>query len=343
MTLHDDVVVGGAERFLRLLVEGLAPHWTFDVVCRVGSTTQDTAYTRYFPIVEQNVVDRAQLTTLLGRAQLLWCFDRHLEPPPGLPSVLTLGSLEYGFCRAALERGRWTVVAPMSASLQNDAQAEYSYAGPFSTIPPAIDPVFSGRVTRRSRTAGPLEFAVLHRPDPRKGHRESLELIAALHRAGTAARLTCPIPDGDPNAMWFREVLEAEAMSLGISSFVRFVPWYSGSRLLRALDGFDATLHLGTMREGFGLSYIESIARACPVLSTGAGHLRMLLPDRCGVCLVPVGGSLDAQVSAILGFLRAPTLGEQLERGRRTILRRYSLVRSLRAYHALLSRTLRNA
>jgi glycosyltransferase involved in cell wall biosynthesis len=94
---------------------------------------------------------------------------------------------------------------------------------------------------------------------------------------------------------------------------------------------------LPSLREGFGFTPLEAIARGCPVLASDLPALREVLED--GALLLPVGET-DAWAAAVRRVASEPSARDELVSRGRAVAARYSWERTARGVYALFRRVL---
>jgi glycosyltransferase involved in cell wall biosynthesis len=106
-----------------------------------------------------------------------------------------------------------------------------------------------------------------------------------------------------------REVLEAQALALGLADHVKFLGYVPDEQLPIAYQAADLTVVPSQSLEGFGLILLESLASGTPVLSTPVGGMpEVLRPfDPNLVCEDSSSGAIADRLQAILtGKLKLP-------------------------------------
>jgi glycosyltransferase involved in cell wall biosynthesis len=159
--------------------------------------------------------------------------------------------------------------------------------GPVVVIPNGIDletyaprPSVTPRGVRE-RAEGDLVLLWPHRPDPRKGIAEAIELTGELARI---------MPDRNVRLLVSRHVDAASstetrefydnaiqlATATGVMDSLEFTPWWSGDETADAYGFADVTLCPGNFIESFSLVAYESLACGTPVVAALVGALRDL-------------------------------------------------------------------
>jgi glycosyltransferase involved in cell wall biosynthesis len=116
--------------------------------------------------------------------------------------------------------------------------------------------------------------------------------------------------------------LEKLIKELGLNQRVSLTGWVDDvARLLRGFDLFVSP----SRSEPFGLSIVEAMAAAVPVIATASEGAREIIDDGETGCLVPVGDAA-ALANAIVELLSNPQERERLsENARRAVRERFSL------------------
>jgi glycosyltransferase involved in cell wall biosynthesis len=187
---------------------------------------------------------------------------------------------------------------------------------------------------RRELGAGPHDIliATLGRLDePKKGLSAFLEAAAQVAAAEPRARFAL-VGEGPARAG-----LERRTRDLGLESRLLF----AGERhdIFEVLSGVDLFVQ-PSLWEGFGLTVIEAMAAARPVVASRVGGVPEALRDGIDGFLVPPG-DVRALAQAILRVARDPALGARLgAAGRARALAEFGLDRlveaTIRMYDELL-------
>ncbi len=151
-----------------------------------------------------------------------------------------------------------------------EGRAEVIYAGiETGAHPPAA-----------ASQTGPLKLGVLARLIPLKNIEVLIEATALL--AGKGIDVQAEIAGSGPS----ESSLRALVLSLGVSERVRFLGWNADvQRLLASWD----LLVIPSLEEGFGLSALEAMAAARPVVASRVGGLCELVVDGMTGRLFPAG------------------------------------------------------
>ena len=124
-------------------------------------------------------------------------------------------------------------------------------------------------VTRRE--PGDIILLYPHRPDPRKGIRESLDLVGELRHRRPKARVRLLVASHldekvSEEAASYRGAVMAMAREAGVAGSVEFHPWAPYKQMGRLYAFGDATLCIGNFIEAFGLVPLESAAAGTPAI-----------------------------------------------------------------------------
>ena len=158
-------------------------------------------------------------------------------------------------------------------------------AGPVAVVPNGIDlQTYRPRpgVTPtgvRERTESDLVLLWPHRPDPRKGIAEAIEMTGELARMlpDRNVRLLIPRHVDATSSTETREFYDNAiqlATARGVMNCLEFTPWWSGDETANAYSFADVTLCPGNFIESFGLVAYESLACGTPVIAARVGALR---------------------------------------------------------------------
>jgi glycosyltransferase involved in cell wall biosynthesis len=210
--------------------------------------------------------------------------------PSGVPLIRSFHDFHYETALvSAFGYGADLTIVP-SDYLRRCIQATVGESGlrdlePVEVIPNGIDlgvyrqdgpGQLPGVAPRRTR-----ELVLLHphRPDPRKGIEQSLQVVQALRKRQPQRPLRLLVPrhvdaPSDPGIAAYYADLERRAREMDVADSIEFHPWF-GEKEMPALYRFaDVTLCLGNFIESFGLTVYESLACGTPVVAARVGALR---------------------------------------------------------------------
>jgi glycosyltransferase involved in cell wall biosynthesis len=156
-------------------------------------------------------------------------------------------------------------------------------------IPRGIDPAQFPRAPLPDRAAR-AEVAALHpqlggdgpllllpgRGTRLKGHADALQLLVALRRDGSDARLWMP-GAGDPRRAAYVAELQAQAAQLGLADALAITE--PTTAIARAYAASDLVLQLSRKPEAFGRTVLEALAVGRPVLGWDHGGVGELLGE----------------------------------------------------------------
>jgi glycosyltransferase involved in cell wall biosynthesis len=192
---------------------------------------------------------------------------------------------------------------------------------------------------------GSINLLYPHRPDPRKGIFECLEVLSRLRpRLGhIGCRLKLLIPlwmDGDIATgsqhvyQTVYEHIRERARALGVHDLLVFHPWVPMALMPAYYALGTATLCIGTFVEAFGNVALESAACGTrPIVSRVAAH-RTLLPDSVTTKVAPL--DLDGVVEAIEDAIERPYAVDDV---RRTLASSHSYQSMLMSYERVITST----
>lgn len=138
-------------------------------------------------------------------------------------------------------------------------------------------------------TPGELLIGTVSRAEMSKGIREALEAIAIIRAAGFDAKYVL-VGEG----RHLNELKEV-AVNLGIGDHVRFAGFQAD--VMPWLSAFDLFL-FPTKQEAFGISVLEAMACALPIVTTRVGGVPEVVDDRCAR-LVATGDSQALALAAL--------------------------------------------
>ena len=220
--------------------------------------------------------------------------------------------------------------------------------GPVVVVPNGIDlqiyrpsPGVTPRGVRE-RAEGDLVLLWPHRPDPRKGIAEAIEITGELARMlpDRNVRLLVPRHVDATSSTETREFYDNAiqlATAGGVMDCLEFTPWWSGDETADAYSFADVTLCPGNFIESFSLVAYESLACGTPVIAARVGALRDMripgvytfdwnLPDSASIQYLSlngkdINGSLisalgnDIDTDAVRTILKEDFSFEKMQRG----------------------------
>jgi len=150
-------------------------------------------------------------------------------------------------------------------------------------LPNALDPGLAPATPRPPAVAAPviLTVARLSRNDNYKGVDHLIQAMPAILRAAPGARLRI-VGRGDDTPR-----LQALAREQGVADAVEFGDFVSDEQLCHEFARC-ALFALPSLREGFGLVYLEAMAHGKPCLAADAAAAPEVITPQSG-CLVPYG------------------------------------------------------
>lgn len=164
-----------------------------------------------------------------------------------------------------------------------------------------------------------------------KGHHFLIEAMKSILMRGYEAH--CLIVGSGPE----ERNLRRQARNLLIEKNVTFVPQAAHfAQYFRAFDIFA----MPSVREGLGISILESMAMGRPVVASGVGGVYQVVTDGETGLLVPKEDA-DALAEKIIYLLDNPEVGQQLAERAQTVVReKFSLGKMTDATEALYHRCL---
>ena len=173
----------------------------------------------------------------------------------------------------------------------------------------------------RERTDGDLVLLWPHRPDPRKGIAEAIEIAGQLSRRLTDRNVRLLVPRhvdaaSSPETREFYDYAIKRATVEGVLESLEFTPWWNGNETAEAYSFADITLCPGNFIESFGLVAYESLACGTPVVAARVGAMRDL-PHHPDVHTFPYGDArqaADAALAASTGMTDPAGIRDQIAR-----------------------------
>lgn len=227
------------------------------------------------------------------------------------------------FARATkfgLERS--DAVTAVSAFLRDKTPSWFEISCPIAVIPDFVD-------TRRFSPSPRSEPTIVHVSNFRPVKR-TLDAVRAFYLIRRHVPATLVLVGKGPDEPQVREL----AQKLKILKHVHFVgedpdvaEYLRGAGLLMSTSEF----------EGFGMSVLEAMSCAVPVVSTDSGGVREVVSESCGR-VVPVG-DVEGLAAAAVGILRDENLARSMgEAGRRRAEEMFDVDRVVPQYEALYER-----
>lgn len=189
----------------------------------------------------------------------------------------------------------------------------------------------SPRVRATYRPEGSQMLLNVARTAPYKDQLTLVRAMALVHRALPSTRLYIAGPFSDRA---YREKLAKEVKHLGLAEVVTFLGQVPRPLLLELLELCDVFV-LSSVTEALGLSLLEAMAKAKPIVATALGPIREVLPSRGGMVVSPQ--DRDSMGRAILEMLHNPKQAREMgARARDHVLTGYRwsgiAERTVRAY-----------
>lgn len=341
--------LGGEERYLELLLDGLGDEWIEEIVFLEHGPFEERLRARGH---ETRVEPTSRRATGIARSALR--LRRALRSRP--PSIVHANGV-----KGALVSALATIGGPPFVWAKHD----FSWDGPLArfvgaraqtvvAVSSLVGETFGPRTRRKLRVvhngmpaipverssarrrlaealAGPepsVVVALAARLDPVKGHRELLAVAPALAEAVPGLRIAF-MGGASPPLLGYETALREEIHALGLESVVSLLGHREDAREL--LAGAEIAViptvvdDRGRGREGFSYVALESMAVGTPVVAYGHGGL----PEIVGDCarLVPPGDR-TALRDALLELLGDESArGRMAECGRERVASRFSVER----------------
>lgn len=331
--LSSGAKLGGEERYLELLLEGLGSDWVGEVLFLEHGPFEARLRERGY---QTHVLPTSRRAVGIGRSALRLRRRLRRSRPPVvhangvkgalLAALATAGTVPFVWLKHDFSwdgpLGRFigsrarTVVAVTSAVAETFGPRTRSKVRVIHNgIASGSGDRAAGR-RRLARALGDLEpeavVSLVGRLDPAKGHRELLAVVPALTRAVPGLRIAF-IGTAYPPLLGYELDLRAEVSAAGLESVVSFLGHRDDARELIA--GSDAVViptvvdARGMGREGFSYVALESMAAGTPVVGYRHGGLPEIVGD-CGR-LVPANDRAAVR-DAILDVLTDEAVREQL-------------------------------
>jgi glycosyltransferase involved in cell wall biosynthesis len=145
------------------------------------------------------------------------------------------------------------------------------------------------------------------RPSELKGNLELVRALAELRDLPNWVCLQVGRPVLSVDVEYLARVKQA-ADELGIAERVRFLGYQSD--LARLLAASDIHCQPNTLREPFGIAFIEALYAGLPVVTTAMAGPLEIVDESCGILVTP--GDVDALAVALGRLIRDPGLRRRL-------------------------------
>jgi glycosyltransferase involved in cell wall biosynthesis len=197
---------------------------------------------------------------------------------------------------------------------------------------PALAPEVAALAVERDRP----RVTLLGPPTAARGALEILNLLVALH--ARVPGLEFVVAGTDPADPDSTDILRTEARELGIAHLLRVLPRVTPTDLPALLAACDLGLAPGPAPDPLGLSLVQALAVALPIVAHPVGSApELLLQGEAGVLADSSQvGPFSDQVAALLAD--ASLRSELGEKGRLAALERHDLDRALYDVEALYDR-----
>lgn len=153
------------------------------------------------------------------------------------------------------------------------------------------------------------EFVILQasRLRPSKGFETLIEALGGLRDLG---KWRCWLAGGaqTPEEQSFEAKMREQIEAAGLASRIRLLGHRSDIPAL--LSACDAYCQLNDEPEAFGLSFVEAMFAARPVITPDAGGIAEIVDDSCGVKLAPK--DVAGLRNALLKWIENPSLAQSL-------------------------------
>lgn len=350
-------LLGGAERYLELLLGGLGRDWIGGVACLAPGPFVEVLRGRGYPTAVLPTSPRApgilasawRLRRLLRRtnpavvhangvkAALVAAVATTALP---IPVVWVKHDFSWDGRRArALARRCAQVVGVSSAVLQTfeGARRVERHVVHNGLSPSEVDREEGRRTLEEALAPDPGTAIVLlvGRLDAYKGHRELLAIVPDLIARDDGLRFAL-LGGEAPTHLDYAAALRREVEELGLARHVRFLGHRDDAAIL--IGGADVLLipsrpdASGFGREGFPYVGLEALAAGTPVVAYAQGGLPELLGE-CGVLVE--AGDRRALADAVRTLVEDTELRERLGRcGRERVRERFTLDRTVEAMKA---------
>ena len=193
--------------------------------------------------------------------------------------------------------------------------------GRIGLLPPALDPSQEPGPGVEARRDGPLlrvlTVSRLDVLDPYKGIEQVLAAVDSLKDRFPTLRYTI-VGEGSDRAR-----LEGLAANMGLGERVEFLGSVDDATLRNVYAGSDLFI-LPSMREGFGIVYLEAMAHGVPVVGIDCAGTRDVIRDGFNGAML-AGEDRQAMVERLSALLRDAALRRRLGENGREFAKTFSL------------------
>jgi glycosyltransferase involved in cell wall biosynthesis len=346
--------LGGEERYLALLLEGLGPAWVQDVVCLEHGPFVERLRKQGYPVEVLPTSKRAvgivlsafRLRRRLGRSRPRLVHANGVKAAlvsalatVGSPTPVLWAKHDFSWdgwiARAVGRRCRQIVGVSEAVTRTFRARTKAKVRVVHNGIePPEVDyePARRGLLDALGPPEPRAVIALVGRIVPSKGHRDLVAVLPEIARAVPGVRVAF-LGSEQSSHVDYAAALRREVRAAALDGVVAFlghrddaVELISGCDVLVVPSGRDER---GMDTEGFPYAGLEAMAVGTPVAGYAYGGLPELLGE-CGRLAPP--GDRPALRDAILALLSDITLTERLaECGRRRASAEFSFARVLSA------------
>lgn len=337
---HRSIAVSAGGRLLDEFIAEGSEHVALDIGRKSLATLRHVwTLRRLFAAIRPDIVHaRSRLPAWIG-----WHALRGMLEATRPHFVTTVHGLNSpGPYSAILTRGERVIC--VSNTLRDYVLRHYPQLDParITVIARGIDPAEFPRGHRASEAwrarfaaefpqlaGGPL-LTLSGRGTRLKGHRDAVELLAALHARGVDARLLL-LGAREAGREKYVSEIEQIAYERGVSDRLAITPPRSDVREVYSIS--DLVLQLSTQPESFGRTVVEALALGRPVLGYAHGGVGELLAEAYPRGLVPLGdGAMLAERA--LELLRAAPAVAPLEKYRLADMQAATLALYAEVVHA---------
>lgn len=311
----DSHLAGGVQITMRTILEACAKKGVFFTVLCPENKKFPYANIKGIEVhpVLKNVFDNSNPTnsiynykiikSMSQNHDMLWSIDRSIPFPLDIPIVLSSNAICYPKELDAIVGMNWSCIISSIYAMKtieswfgDDYWKKVNAPMKMGIDCPLKRSFVKSKVSYELRNLLSIKsnkkyVLFPHRPDEGKGHYLAVDVLKELILMDRNFQMLIPTP---PTSLEkdiqlekeFIEKIKNYAKKLGVKNNITFHKWLSEDILSEYYSLGYCTLILSSLPETFCMSLVQSISCQTPVISTGAGAMREIVPQNMGHILV---------------------------------------------------------